>query len=150
MKRWRENCNVRPRLGQMVAEVLSCLFPLSLCSRVQPKANTWATGAASLVGRSIPQSWAHQSYFWPAATQKRSAALTALTAGWGQAERNLRYIRYIRWEMTEVRDGRAETMTDRSCESASLLLRAEDLLSRAQHLSFRDKVISTPQPEGHT
>lgn len=46
MKRWRENCNVQLGLGQMVAQVRSCLFPLSLCSSVQPKANTWATGAA--------------------------------------------------------------------------------------------------------
>lgn len=83
MKRWRENCNVWPGRGQMVAKTLSSLFPLSLCSSMQPKANTWATGAAPPVGRSIPQSQTHQSYFWPAATQRRSAALTALTVGWG-------------------------------------------------------------------
>lgn len=39
------------------------------------------------MGRSIPQSLTHQSYFWPAATQRRSAALTALTAGWVGAGR---------------------------------------------------------------
>lgn len=53
----------------------------------------------------------------------------------------------IRWEMTEVIDGRAKTAANRACQSASFPLQTGNLASRVQRSSFRDKVNFVRQPE---